>query len=108
MKNLDEILDAVASGTLSPQVAADCLERGELRYLDESAVLDLGRAKRKGVPEIVYAPGKTPEVVARICASILDHKERVIVSNPTRDHEEALRKALPGIPVEYSGRALVV
>src|SRR5919205_4066675 len=107
MKNLDEILDAVASGTLSPQVAADCLKRGELRYLDEVATLDLGREKRKGVPEIVYAPGKTPEVVTRICASILDHKERVIVSNPTPEHEETLRKALPGVPVERAGRALV-
>ncbi len=107
MKNLDEILNAVASGTLSPQAAADRLKRGELRYLDEVATLDLGRAKRKGVPEIVYAPGKTPEAVARICASILEHKERVIVSTPTREHEEALRKALSGIPIERAGRALV-
>ena len=107
MKNLDEILDAVANGTLSPQEAADHLKRGELRYLEDFAVLDLGRAKRKGVPEIVYAPGKTPERVAKICASILDHKERIIISNPTREQEEALRKALPDLPIEYSGRALV-
>lgn len=105
--NLDKILAAVADGTLSPLKAAERLRRGEVRYLDELAVLDLGRAERKGVPEIVYAPGKTPEGVVRICASILDHNERVIVSNPTREHEEALREALPGIPVERAGRALV-
>jgi NCAIR mutase (PurE)-related protein len=107
MENLNEILAAVADGTLSPEEAAECLRRGEVRYLDELAVLDLGRATRKGVPEIVYAPGKTPEGVAGICASILDHRERVIVSNPAREHEEALSKALPSIPIERAGRTLV-
>jgi NCAIR mutase (PurE)-related protein len=105
--SLDEILAAVADGTLSPPEAAERLRSGEVRYLDEFAVLDLGRAKRKGVPEIVYAPGKTPERVAEICASILDHKERVIVSNTTPEHEEALHEALGGIPIERAGRALV-
>src|SRR5215210_1229827 len=105
--NLDEILAAVAGGALSPSEAAERLRRGEVRYLDEFAVLDLGRKKRKGVPELVYAPGKTPEGLAGICASILDHNERVIVSNPGQEHEEALRETLPGILIERAGRALV-
>ena len=105
--NLDEILAAIADGTLSPLKAAERLRRGEVRYLEEFAVLDLSRGERKGVPEIVYAPGKTPEVVARICTSILEHKERVIVSNPTREHDEALHEALGGVPIERAGRALV-
>src|SRR5215210_3220160 len=105
--NLDEILAAVAGGALSPAEAAERLRKGEVRYLDELAVLDLGRAKRKGVPEIVYAPGKTPEGVARICASILEHKERAIVSDPTPEQEEALRTALPDVPIERAGRSLV-
>ncbi len=108
MKNLDKILNAVARGALTPEEAAGRLQRGELRYLDELAVLDLGRVERKGVPEIVYAPGKAPEAVARICASILDHKERVIVSSSTQEHEEALRVALPEILVERRGRALIL
>src|SRR5215212_3650761 len=105
--NLDKVLAAVAAGTLSPPEAAERLRRGEVRYLDELAVLDLGRAKRKGVPEIVYAPGKTAEGVA-ICASILVHKERASVSKPTPEQEGTLRKALRGVPVEGAGRALVV
>jgi NCAIR mutase (PurE)-related protein len=107
LKNLHDTLAAVADGTLSPSEAAERLRRGKVRYLDEFAVLDLGRKKRKGVPEIVYAPGKTPEGLAEICASILDHNERVIVSNPGQEHEEALRETLPGIFIERAGRALV-
>lgn len=105
--NLEEILAAVAGGNLSPAEAAERLREGEVRYLDEFAVLDLGRAARKGVPEIVYAPGKTPAQVAKICASILDHSERVVVSGPTPEQERLLHETLPGVPVRNAGKALV-
>src|SRR5215217_4061997 len=105
--NLEEILAAVAGGNLSPTEAAERLREGEVRYLDEFAVLDLGRAARKGVPEIVYAPGKTPAQVAKICASILDHSERVVVSGPTPEQERLLHETLPGVPVRNAGKALV-
>src|SRR5215213_2952568 len=104
--NLEEILAAVAGGNLSPTEAAERLREGEVRYLDEFAVLDLGRAARKGVPEIVYAPGKTPAQVAKICASILDHSERVVVSGPTPEQERLLHETLPGVPVRNAGKAL--
>src|ERR671917_629019 len=106
--NLEEILTAVAGGNLSPAEAAGRLREGEVRYLDEFAVLDLGRAARKGVPEIVYAPGKTPEQVASICAAILKHSERAIVSGPTLEQERFLRDTLPNFPARRAGKALVV
>ena len=105
--NLEETLAAVASGTLSPREAAGRLSQGEVRYLDVAA-LDLGRAARKGVPEIVYAPGKTPEQVARICAAMLEGLRRVIVSGPDEKHERSIRELLPDAPVRRAGRALVV
>ncbi|PLS85932.1 MAG: hypothetical protein CYG60_09905 [Actinobacteria bacterium] len=106
-ENLKSILAAVAEGTLSPDAAAGRLSEGEVRYLDVAA-LDLGRAARKGVPEVVYAPGKTPEQVARICAAMLQSTERVIVSGPNEEHERLTRQLLPGTPVRHAGRALVV
>src|ERR671918_3226135 len=97
--NLEEILAAVAGGNLSPAEAAERLREGEVRYLDEFAVLDLGRAARKGVPEIVFAPGKTPEQVARICETLLTSIERVIVSAATLEVAAEIRRRLPGVPV---------
>ena len=105
--NLKNILAAVAEGALSPDAAADRLSEGEVRYLDVAA-LDLGRAARKGVPEVIYAPGKTPEQTARICAAMLEGTERAIVSGPSEQHERLIREALPGVPVRSAGRALVV
>ncbi len=106
-ESLEETLAAVAAGTLSPAAAAEKLKEGEVRYLDVAA-LDLGRAARKGVPEIVYAPGKTPEQAARICAVMLEGRERVIVSGPNEEHERLIRETLPEAPVKSAGRALIV
>jgi pyridinium-3,5-biscarboxylic acid mononucleotide synthase len=110
-KDLDETLAAVARGTLSPAEAVKRLRRGEVRYLDEFAALDLGRAARKGVPEIVYAPDKSVAQIAKICASVLEHSERVIVSGTNSEQEsllrETLRETLPNIPIRSAGKALV-
>jgi pyridinium-3,5-biscarboxylic acid mononucleotide synthase len=108
LDSLDEILAAVADGTLSPKEAAECLRKGEVRYLDEFAVLDSGRAARKGVPEIVYAPGKTPAQVAGICTTILERSERAIVSGPTLEQERLLRQMLSDVTTRNRGRALIV
>jgi hypothetical protein len=47
---IEEIVASVAGGSLSPAEAAKLLRQGKVRYLDEFAVLDLGRGERKGVP----------------------------------------------------------
>ncbi|MBA2440854.1 MAG: nickel pincer cofactor biosynthesis protein LarB [Rubrobacter sp.] len=104
---LEEVLAAVADGSLSPSEAAGRLESGEVRYLDGFAALDLGRAERKGVPEVVYAAGKTPEQVARICEAILSGRERVVVSAAGPEHEAGVRRALPRTPLRWAGRSLV-
>ena len=108
MDNLEHTLAAVASGDLSPASAAQRLKGGEVRYLDGFAALDLGRAARKGVPEVVYARGKSPDQVAGICATLLESKERVIVSALTPEHEARVRETLPDAPLRRAGRSVVV
>ena len=107
LENLEKLLAAVAGGSLSPKEAAGRLRGGKVSYLDEFAALDLGRMARKGVPEIVYAPGKTASQVAKICASVLEHTERVVVSGPKPEQESLLRETLPNVPIRRAGRALV-
>src|ERR687897_3665170 len=108
MNELEKTLAAVASGELSPESAAGRLEGGAVRYLDEFAALDLGRSVRKGVPEVVYARGKSPAQVAGICATLLDSCERVIVSAPTPEHEARIRATLPETPLRRAGRSVVI
>jgi pyridinium-3,5-biscarboxylic acid mononucleotide synthase len=108
MDELEKTLVAVASGELSPESAAVHLKKGEVRYLDEFAALDLGRSIRKGVPEVVYARGKSPAQVASICATLLESCERVIVSAPTPEHEARIRTTLPETPLRWAGRSVVI
>ena len=107
-KELRDVLEAVASGALSPSAAAGRLSSGEVRYLDEFAVLDLGRSSRKGVPEIVYARGKTPAQVAKICGAFLKSRDRVVVSNPSPEHRAEIERSLPDAPLREAGRSFVV
>ena len=108
MDELEKTLTAVASGELSVESAAGRLKRGEVRYLDEFAALDLGRSVRKGVPEVVYARGKSPAQVARICATLLESCKRVIVSTPTPEHEARIRTTVPETQLRWAGRSLVI
>jgi NCAIR mutase (PurE)-related protein len=59
------------------------------------ARLDLGRAKRKGVPEVVLADRKTPEQNVTIAGRFLEAEGRAIFSRVPSDTEAALRQAFP-------------
>jgi hypothetical protein len=50
MDKLEETLAAVASGDLSPTSAARRLKGGEVRYLDEFAVLDSAAPTARASP----------------------------------------------------------
>lgn len=105
---LEEILSAVANGSLPPSEAARELKKGEVRYLDSFAALDTGRGSRKGVPEIIYAAAKTPEQTTKICAAMLEASERnVIISGASDETEAMLRETLGAVPVRRRGRAIV-
>ena len=51
------------------------------------ARLDHGRSGRTGEPEVVYGEGKSPAVVARLLAELLDHSDGpVLATRCTPDH----------------------
>lgn len=108
-KALRETLEAVADGLLTPETAAARLAEGSIRYTGDFAALDPGRAARKGVPEVVYAPGKSDAQVLSICDALLEESVgRVIVSGASEALESHLREGLPGVSIERSGGSLVV
>ncbi|MHB0915683.1 MAG: nickel pincer cofactor biosynthesis protein LarB [Thermoleophilia bacterium] len=89
--NLVEVLQQLADGEISVEEAASRLSLSGIAALDEFARLDIGRHGRKGVPEVVYAPGKTVEQLLKICSSMLEHSGRVILSGVTGEQRQAVR-----------------
>jgi NCAIR mutase (PurE)-related protein len=70
------------------------------------ATVDHHRALRCGFPEVVYAPGKTPEDLVRIATEVLARSDRLLV---TRVEGEGLGRLLAEVPdAEHHARARAV
>src|SRR5205814_10644567 len=80
--SLQNLLDDVRAGVLSPDDALLRLRR--LPFADLGfARVDHHRALRQGLPEAVYAPGKTPEQCPAIVTELLDEPgSRAILLTP--------------------------
>ena len=59
------------------------------------ADLDLDRARRRGYPEAVYCPGKTPEQVGLIAATLRERGARTLFTRAGPEHAEAVLAELP-------------
>jgi NCAIR mutase (PurE)-related protein len=100
---LVQLLDAVRRGEVAPTVAADrlaALSPGAVPAAEAGAVghvaqVDHHRALRCGFPEVVYAPGKTPDDLVRIATEVLSRSDRLLV---TRVEGEGLARLLAAVP----------
>jgi NCAIR mutase (PurE)-related protein len=82
-----QLLLAFRRGELETEEALEALARPPfLDVLD--ARVDTHRALRQGIPEVIYAPGKTPDQIAEIVRALLDADQDVLV---TRVDVEAAR-----------------
>lgn len=89
-----ELLEAVASGQLTPEQALGDL--AELPYADLGfAKLDFHRELRNGHPEAVYGEGKTPDDLEKIVERMLGAHGRVLVTRLRREGAERLRERFP-------------
>ncbi|MBU2603236.1 MAG: nickel pincer cofactor biosynthesis protein LarB [Actinobacteria bacterium] len=92
------ILEGVASGALGVEDALAKLPLLQVNQLGEFARLDFGRAARKGVPEVVYAPGKTDEALLDIVRSFLTVIGLALVSRLTPEGAATLSDGLSAAP----------
>src|SRR2546427_10293588 len=106
-KTLRELLEAVQTGRVSPDQAADQLRT--LPYEDLGfAKVDHHRALRRGFPEAVFGEGKTPEQIAAIVDRIATQGQNVIVTRTTSEVHRRVRAPppSPGLPAAARGPTL--
>ena len=58
--DLDEILSSLESGSISAARARELLSLHSIEELENMARLDVGRSRRRGIPEVIYAESKEP------------------------------------------------
>ena len=90
---MKDVLRRLLAGELTEDEALAELRTIQLEDLDGRARLDLGRYMRRGIPEVVLAPGKTPGQAARLVVAMAERQGQGLVSRMTPAHAEAVREA---------------
>ena len=93
-EELLKLLASVHDGSLTPADAASRLESAPFDELG-FATIDHHRALRDGLPEVIYAPGKTPAQVAEIARRVYERAGRLLVTRIDAAQLAALRETLP-------------
>lgn len=93
-EQLHKLMEAVREGQVTPEAACDRLR--DLPFEDLGfAKVDHHRALRTGMPEVIYAKGKTSEQVARIFASMSAAGGNVLATRASREQFEAVLEVEP-------------
>ena len=127
-RTLSDLFAAVARGELSPEEAERRLElplpptapgfeplggaggpgSGAPGSGAPFARIDHDRERRRGFPEVVFAPGKTPEQVVAIVRSLSRSTARTLVTRATPELAETVLAEVPEAEWRPEARALVV
>jgi pyridinium-3,5-biscarboxylic acid mononucleotide synthase len=85
-----DILRRLVAGELTEEEALAELRTHQLEELSGRARLDLGRFLRRGIPEVVLAPGKRPDDAARLTVAMAEKQGQGLISRMTAEHRAAL------------------
>jgi len=87
------ILRRLIAGELTEDEALAELRGVQLEELSGRARLDLGRFMRRGIPEVVLAPGKAPDEAARLTVALAQRQGQGLISRMSREHRASLQEA---------------
>jgi NCAIR mutase (PurE)-related protein len=104
---LRKLLRQVRAGKVGVEQALDRLRLSPFEDLG-FAKLDLQRAVRRGFPEVIYGPGKSPEQIAAIAGKLKEAVQTVLVTRVGPEVARVVRETLPGAEYHEVARALVV
>jgi hypothetical protein len=98
-----DILRRVRQGLVEPEAALHLLEpEGDLGF----ARVDLDRVRRRGFPEVIFGPGKTPEQTAAIGRRLFEAGQDVFATRVSAEQAAALKAALPNAVHHETARAV--
>ena len=110
-KQLQDLIDQVASGQLDPATAKERLLEavraqpyGDLGF----ARVDHHRAMRQGFPEVVLGLGKTPEQIAGIAAEIVARGSTLLVTRASQAAYDTVRVTVPNATYHADARLITL
>lgn len=94
---LRNLLEAVASGTVSPNTALDKLKHLDFEPIDDFAKIDNHRSLRTGFPEVIWGPGKTPEQIVQIINTMRQRHPVVMATRIEPQVYDCLQAQIPDL-----------
>lgn len=77
---LHNLLEAVATGTVSPAVALEKLKHFDFEPVGDFARIDRHRKLRTGFPEVIWGPGKTVDQIVEIMQVMRQRSQSTIMA----------------------------
>jgi NCAIR mutase (PurE)-related protein len=107
LEKLHQLLDSVQQGQTTVDEAMERLR--QLPYEDLGyARLDLHRALRNGLPEVVFCQGKTIEHTTAILKQLWEHFDRVMGTRVSPEMAQAILEELPQAHYESLSRLVTL
>lgn len=105
--DIKELLQQVAEGLMPVEEALAQMSRRPEIDLGFARV-DLDRVERCGVPEIIFAAGKTPDQVTRIAEALREKGQPVLATRAEPAVFDHVQKTFPGARYHETARAIVI
>jgi pyridinium-3,5-biscarboxylic acid mononucleotide synthase len=93
--DLQQLLNAVATGVVSPDTAFQKLKYLDYEPVGDFAKIDHHRTVRTGFPEVIWGQGKTPEQIVDIFRAMLPHQNCVMATRIEPSVYDQLQPHLP-------------
>ena len=91
MDEMREILKKVQERKITIEEAERLLRADMIEHVGDLAQLDIFRKTRTGVPEVVYAQNKEPQLVLEIINSFLNKNKFAIISRYTQEQKVLIK-----------------
>lgn len=106
-QNLEHLLSQIRDQQVSVHEALDKLRTLPFEDLG-FAKIDHHRDLRLGFPEVIYAPGKTPEQLTHIAKEMFKASSKVLITRADADAYYAVKQVLPEASYNEVARAIVL
>ncbi len=105
-----DILEKLSKGEISVDEAEKALKINVIENVADVARLDIGRSIRRGIPEIIFAEGKSSEDLLAISARMLEKNGRAILSRVSDQQLDQLKGRLGFHKIEKTphGRLVIM
>ena len=112
MDEMKEILKKVQEKKITIEEAERLLRADMIEHVGDLAQLDIFRKARTGVPEVVYAQNKDPQLVIEIIKSFIKRNEFAIISRYTQEQQIFIKKSFESkdydIEVNELGKIIII